>query len=317
VRYVQSREIYAGSKRIVGADDHLGSTRLLSGYSGYPIATYTYGPYGEEFNPQTTVNHYKFTGKERDSESGLDNFGARYMSSSQGRFVTPDPSNLSVDFWLPQTWNRYSYVLNNPLSMKDENGLWPWPIHDRIIDQAFPGLRAQQLQILKDASWNMDYRPGQQSAPLSFQHGMRDGLNNQSASDAERDSDGFIAENEHEAKNIQAQWIASGHTGISPLALAAFGNALHTVTDRTSPAHEGYQPWFGTKWWQKKSLKHFRQEANPWHPNVITAVRAAQDEFVRTFGFGWNQMDLIGLQQRQEVTHRICFTDERGKKICE
>jgi len=34
---------------------------------------------------------YKFTGKERDFESGLDNFGARYMGSILGRFMSPDP----------------------------------------------------------------------------------------------------------------------------------------------------------------------------------------------------------------------------------
>jgi RHS repeat-associated protein len=40
---------------------------------------------------QCVLLEHKFTGKERDSESGLDNFGARYDSSSMGRFMTPDP----------------------------------------------------------------------------------------------------------------------------------------------------------------------------------------------------------------------------------
>ena len=100
------------------------------------------------------------TGKERDAESGLDYFGARYMSSAQGRFTSPDPSNLSVDFWLPQTWNRYSYALNNPLSMADRNGLWPFYIHDEIINEAFPGMSKQDLQTLKNASAAMDNGPG-------------------------------------------------------------------------------------------------------------------------------------------------------------
>jgi len=47
------------------------------------------------------------TGKERDAESGNDYFEARYYSSAMGRFMSPDPANLSVDFWLPQTWSRY------------------------------------------------------------------------------------------------------------------------------------------------------------------------------------------------------------------
>jgi RHS repeat-associated protein len=57
---------------------------------------------------------YKFTGKERDSESGLDNFDFRYFGYSLGRFMSPDddsaqePSN-------PQSWNLYSYVMNRPM----------------------------------------------------------------------------------------------------------------------------------------------------------------------------------------------------------
>ncbi len=67
----------------------------------------------------------RFTGKERDSESGLDNFGARYDSSSMGRFMSPDPSRNSIRLDNPQTWNRYSYVLNNPLELVDPSGeLW-------------------------------------------------------------------------------------------------------------------------------------------------------------------------------------------------
>jgi RHS repeat-associated protein len=66
---------------------------------------------------------YKFTGKERDSESGLDNFKARYDSSSLGRFMSPDPANYGAIDESPQTWNAYSYVANNPLNATDPDGL--------------------------------------------------------------------------------------------------------------------------------------------------------------------------------------------------
>lgn len=67
---------------------------------------------------------YKFTGKERDAESGLDNFGARYMGSSLGRFMSPDPVFISADQVLdPQGLNLYAYVRNNPLSLTDPTGL--------------------------------------------------------------------------------------------------------------------------------------------------------------------------------------------------
>jgi RHS repeat-associated protein len=67
---------------------------------------------------------YKFTGKERDSESGLDNFGARYNSSSMGRFMSPDPANIGVNRLSPQSWNAYSYSLNNPLNLTDPTGMY-------------------------------------------------------------------------------------------------------------------------------------------------------------------------------------------------
>ena len=57
----------------------------------------------------------KFTGKERDAESGLDYFEARYMSAAQGRFMSPDPENAGAFAGNPQSWNAYSYVVNNPL----------------------------------------------------------------------------------------------------------------------------------------------------------------------------------------------------------
>ena len=67
---------------------------------------------------------YKYTGKERDGESGLDNFGARYNASTMGRFMTPDPLLNNGRPSNPQTWNRYSYALNNPLKIKDPTGLY-------------------------------------------------------------------------------------------------------------------------------------------------------------------------------------------------
>jgi RHS repeat-associated protein len=64
----------------------------------------------------------QFTGKERDTETGLDYFGARYYSSTQGRFTSVDPENAGADPSNPQSWNGYSYALNNPLRYTDPDG---------------------------------------------------------------------------------------------------------------------------------------------------------------------------------------------------
>jgi RHS repeat-associated protein len=69
----------------------------------------------------------RYTGKERDAESGLDYFGARYYGSSMGRFMSPDWSKTPegvpyADLTNPQSLNLYSYVKNNPLSKVDPDG---------------------------------------------------------------------------------------------------------------------------------------------------------------------------------------------------
>jgi RHS repeat-associated protein len=237
------------------------------------------------------ATEHEFTGKERDTESGLDYFGARYNSSSMGRFMSPDPSNLSVDQWLPQTWNRYSYALNNPLNMVDRNGLWPWWIHDEIYEQAFPGMSKQDLENVKDASFVMDYAPGQQDPSNAYMHGMSDGsgtvfYGGGNGQHAWEQAENYIDSQVEAAQSAQANWIAQGHTGLSPLALSAFGNALHTVTDRTSPSHEGEQPW-SNKFWP--GVRHVIGELHISNARQTAATNASRALFQRTFGdeFDW------------------------------
>jgi RHS repeat-associated protein len=65
-----------------------------------------------------------FTGKERDQETGLDYFGARYLSSAQGRWTSPDLVNLTNERQLSpnSTLNKYAYAANNPLKFVDPDG---------------------------------------------------------------------------------------------------------------------------------------------------------------------------------------------------
>src|SRR5205814_1208455 len=113
--------------------DQLGTPRMIFDQSGSLANTsrHDYLPSGEELyaGGRTTALGYTgsdgirqhFTQKERDNETGLDYFGARYYASSQGRFTGADNIVYSktVD---PQTWNQYTYCRNGPLSRIDVDG---------------------------------------------------------------------------------------------------------------------------------------------------------------------------------------------------
>jgi RHS repeat-associated protein len=107
--------------------DHLGSTRLMTAYPTPSVAECDdYYPFGELIACGSTGDtSHKFTGKERDTESNLDNFEARYRSITLGRFMSPDPGNAGADAINPQSWNMYGYVGNNPLAFTDPTGLGP------------------------------------------------------------------------------------------------------------------------------------------------------------------------------------------------
>ena len=103
--------------------DHLNSTSMVVSSAGVPEEESDYSPFGTEYVVSGTgANHYKFTGKERDSESGLDYFGARYYGSALGRFITPDELLVDQDTDDPQSWNLYTYVRNNPEANVDSDG---------------------------------------------------------------------------------------------------------------------------------------------------------------------------------------------------
>ncbi|MGA7218825.1 MAG: RHS repeat-associated core domain-containing protein [Candidatus Sulfotelmatobacter sp.] len=137
----QEEYIFFGGTRVARRDvsgsavhyhfsDHLGTHAMVENATGssceQDIDYYPYG--GVVYDYCGTVQqHYRFTGKERDTESGLDYFGARYYASSMGRWMSPDWSAKEdpvpyAKLDNPQSLNLYGYVLNNPLSQKDDDG---------------------------------------------------------------------------------------------------------------------------------------------------------------------------------------------------
>ena len=104
--------------------DWLGTERVRTDMTGANCESIASLPFGDGQSITGTcgdVSPLHFTGKERDSESGLDNFEARYMSSSMGRLMSPDLLGGHQED--PQTLNRYVYARNNPLNFVDPTGL--------------------------------------------------------------------------------------------------------------------------------------------------------------------------------------------------
>ena len=108
--------------------DWLSTQRMQTTASGKPEEIcYSY-PFGDGLScTGTDATEHHFTGKERDTESGLDYFGARYLSSNLGRFMTPDwaagPITVPyASFGDPQSLNLYAYVRNDPNTGIDLDG---------------------------------------------------------------------------------------------------------------------------------------------------------------------------------------------------
>jgi RHS repeat-associated protein len=110
------------------AGDFLGSARAMvtsSGAKCYDADFYPFG--GERDLTNTCPQNYKFTGKERDTETGNDYFGARYYASNFGRFLSPDWSAIPApvpyaNLTNPQTLNLYAIVRDNPETFADLDG---------------------------------------------------------------------------------------------------------------------------------------------------------------------------------------------------
>jgi RHS repeat-associated protein len=104
--------------------DWLGTTRAQTNNAGTAELTCQSLPFGDTSAQCAPATEQFYTGYERDAESGNDYAQARYYASSAGRFLSPDPSGLkSADPSNPQSFNLYSYVLNNPMRNIDPTGM--------------------------------------------------------------------------------------------------------------------------------------------------------------------------------------------------
>jgi RHS repeat-associated protein len=140
--------------------DHLGSSSAVTDDQGAIVeetSSYPFGTPRHEFQPRQIHEPYQFTQKERDRESGLQYFEARYQAAVLSRFITPDmkyadPDGLEAGDMVaflanPQKINLYAYVLNNPVKLVDPTGLDEQPKRRVLI--------AYTVDMFKDAQERM------------------------------------------------------------------------------------------------------------------------------------------------------------------
>lgn len=185
---IQSEFTFFNGKRVARRDGsgntvfyyfsgHLGSASVVTNATGTIVEESDYYPFGgERVITNSDPNQYKFTGKERDGESGLDYFIARHYSSNLGRFLQPDEfaggpvdafsSNDPLpdsplpyaDITNPQQLNKYAYTTNNPLRYVDPDG------HDfgDFVDGVVNAVKSNiTLGLGRQEAHNGDFAAGQ------------------------------------------------------------------------------------------------------------------------------------------------------------
>jgi RHS repeat-associated protein len=199
------------------------------------------------------------TGKERDTESGNDYFGARYYASTMGRWMSPDWSAkvepvpyAKLDD--PQTLNLYSYVGNNPLTKSDPDGHFEAEWHFAITLAAglMTGHGIVGSTKLAYQATMVDFRKGSQHADAAHtnMHAMEG-----------RKPDGKL-QNATEARqgthDVVSNAMKTGDNGL----------ALHAVQDLAVPLHDGHA-WTGV---DGSFVEHFVGDNLPSQFTVVNAL---------------------------------------------
>jgi RHS repeat-associated protein len=137
-----------GTTRSFFHKDHLGSSTVMTDASGAELEYSDYAPFGSQrAHTGTNTSDYKYTDQELDAENGLYNYNARLYDPFIGRFISPD--TIVPEPYNPQSLNRYSYCLNNPLIYVDPSGhFWEW---GEEFWNSLKGLLGQTWQDITDA----------------------------------------------------------------------------------------------------------------------------------------------------------------------
>jgi RHS repeat-associated protein len=288
----------------------------------------------------------KFTGKERDAESGLDYFLARYYSSAQGRFTSPDPDNYDARIDRPQAWNMYAYTWNNPLKYKDDDG--------RAVNLALAGVGAGVgfvtgfggsaiSQYVQNGSvdWGKATAYGAGGAAAGSLAGLTFGgslvaqaLAGAAVGTAGNVANGVISrglagEDAFDADALESDLAYGAIGGTIGVGIQFVGtvvklpvapkapNPLGTV--RTQLARMAkLRAWQAQRESLNNTFSAVGGTVGAIYTNTFVQVKASYDIRQSLAAFGYlDQSSSAAQRPKEKVTSRVCFPDENGKKVCQ
>lgn len=296
-----SKFIFANGERIVlkpvGSNeiyyyysDHLGSSSVVTNRAGTNVQELAYYPYGStRINSSITGSgsidvHHKFTSQEFDDTTGLYFYQARYYDPAIGRFISPDPVIRPAE---PQTLNRYSYVLNNPIRYRDPSGHYEQDFHQFVTGYlayhaGFPTVVAQAIGL---ATYGVDLNPATNPTGLSnlLNGGMRADFH------AFIPIGGSMPDVNARAQELLGEAILGATRGD----WGAVGTYLHFSQDKFVHANLGFGALFGHAIPSKLTPFWWHEPDQPFR-DVARAMEAADFTFERLQLFA----DLSGLAIR-------------------
>jgi RHS repeat-associated protein len=246
LRLTDSRLIATGP--LYFSQDHLGSTVTLTNSLGATVSQVNYDSFGNSAGNSFT--RYDYTGRERDGDTGLMYYRARWYDPKVGRFISEDPAGLSGGL------NLYGYVGGDPVNMVDPQGLWGsvglWKIHQAITRRALSGQgpSGSDLKTLIEEQYFFDQTT--QGEQYAYMHAMR--MRGERPEDSRRKANQFVR-----CRICKAQKLAK--EGKRTAAMQALSQAMHTVQDAASPAHANFaEAWQDTTWQTINHLPHYVSE---------------------------------------------------------
>lgn len=254
------------------ASDQINSTRIITNSSGAVAYSALFDPYGGM--QKQWVNTYKpslkFSGKERESKSEMDYFGARYYDHLRYRFISVDPViNKEEALMNPQLWNLYSYCRNNPVTFSDPNGTYERDVHyyltKYLAQQA--GFSESDAKIIAAADQRIDDNPKTSANPSSA---LRKGYGGQKRA--------WHFASDDRVSEVLKQAFSSGD-------LSQLGAALHCYQDSLF-AHKKYR----TKASHALASQFLKSDPDNTSNNIGMALEMAQGT-LNILNFFWKGND--------------------------